>query len=188
MQPFNIVAIAGSLRERSLNRAALRAAVPLAPASLSIELVSIADIPLYNGDLDVEDGPDPVRELKAKITAADGLLIATPEFNYGVPGVLKNAIDWVSRPAYRSPLAHKPVAMLGVTPSTIGTARAQGQLKQVLLGTLSEVFPHPEVGIGSSGSRFDADLTLTDERSREALRKLLEAYAAWLGRRRAGAA
>src|SRR5690606_8909776 len=168
----------------SFNSALVEAARELAPAAMRIELGAIGDLPLYNADLDADGGPPPVRRLKDQVSAADGLLIATPEYNYGIPGGLKNAIDWVSRPAFRSPLAHKPVAIMGATISAAGTARAQGQLKQVLLGTLSEVFPHPEVLVAHAQTRFDAERRLTDQATRDALATMLERYAAWLRRGR----
>ena len=126
-KPLTILAIPGSLRARSLNRAALRAAQTLTPPGVTLELVELADIPLYNGDIDNDGGPAPVRAFKQRITAADGLLIATPEYNYSIPGVLKNAIDWASRPAYKSPLAGKPVAMFGAAGGFVGGARALSQ-------------------------------------------------------------
>jgi chromate reductase len=101
--------------------------------------------------------------------------------------VLKNAIDWVSRPAYRSVLAHKPVTLLGASPGAVGTARAQGQLKQVLSGTLSPLFPHPEIAVGGSGSKFDALGRLTDDRTREQLRTFMKEFSTWVERERSGA-
>ncbi len=180
MTALKILGIAGSLREASANRRALFALSQIAPEDVEVSLASLADIPLYNADLDEPPG---VVQLKREIAAADGLLIATPEYNYGIPGVLKNAIDWVSRPAYQSVLAHKPIAMFGVAPSPIGTARAQAQLKQVLLGTVSELFPTPEVALGSSSQLFDEAGQLADERSAERLRRLIVDYSAWLRRR-----
>ena len=180
---LKILAIPGSLRARSLNRAALLTAQALAPAKVSIELASLADIPLYNGDLDVDGGPAPVRAFKRAIVEADGLLIATPEYNYGVPGVLKNAIDWASRPAYPSPLAGKPVAMIGVAAGGVGGARALAHLKLVMLGVLSEVFPYPETLIGAAHKKFDDELRLTDEPTRAHLERLVAAYGDWLARR-----
>lgn len=180
---LKILAIPGSLRARSLNRAALVTARALAPADLSLELATLADLPLYNGDLDVDGGPAPVRAFKQAIVEADGLLIATPEYNYGIPGVLKNAIDWASRPAYRSPLAGKPVAMFGVAASGVGGARALGHLKAVMLGVLSEVFPYPETLIGAAHTKFDGELRLTDEPTRAHLETMLGAYGDWLARR-----
>ncbi|MBW2529313.1 MAG: NAD(P)H-dependent oxidoreductase [Deltaproteobacteria bacterium] len=183
MKPLRILGIAGSLREASLNRAALRAASSLAPEGSVIESFDLSTIPLYNGDLDVEGGPDPVRDFKGRIADADGLLIVTPEYNYSIPGVLKNALDWASRPAYQSVLAHKPVAFFGASMSPIGTARAQSQLKHVLLGTLSEVFPYPEVLVGKAQEKFDSRGVLTDEQTGKYIRGLLDGYVEWLRRR-----
>jgi chromate reductase len=176
-----IVAISGSLRKGSLNTALLRATVELAPDGAEMRLVSIESIPLYNADLDVDGGPVAVRELKRQIEDADGLLIATPEYNYGIPGVLKNAIDWVSRPGFKSVLAGKPVAILGASPGMVGTARAQAQLKQVLLSTLCEVFPYPEVLVARAHERFEGG-RLQDEDTRKIVREMLAGYIAWIER------
>lgn len=174
-----ILSISGSLRKASTNTALLRAAESLAPEGTCFSTASIADIPHYNAELDVDGGPPSVRTFKEQITAADGLLIATPEYNYGIPGVLKNAIDWASRPAYKSVLAGKPVAIVGASGSVVGSARAQGQLKQVLLGTISNVFPYPELLVGKAHERI-RDGELVDEKSRELLAKMLAAYVDWL--------
>ena len=176
-----LIGISGSLREKSLNAALLRAAAQLVPEGTSLSVLSIADVPLYNADLDVDDGPPSVRELKARIDEADGLVIATPEYNYGVPGVLKNAIDWVSRPAFKSVLVHKPVAIIGAAPGAVGTARAQADLRNVLFGTLAEVFPYPEVLVGQAYQRLK-DGRLEDEATREVVREMLERYVAWIDR------
>lgn len=178
----DIVGISGSLRKGSYNTALLRAAAELVPAGTTLTIASLRDIPLYDADLDVEGGPPPVQELKRAVAECDGLLLATPEYNYGVSGVLKNAIDWVSRPAYKSVLAGKPVALIGASPGATGTARAHGQLKQVMLGTLSEVFPHPEVLVGGAKGRF-SDGELTDEGTRKILSGMLEAFVAWIDKR-----
>ena len=176
-----LVAISGSLRKGSLNTALLRAAAELAPEGTTMTLASIERIPLYNADLDVDGGPAAVQELKRQIDQADGLLLATPEYNYGIPGVLKNAIDWASRPGFKSVLAGKPVAILGAAPGMVGTARAQAQLKQVLLATLSEVFPYPEVLVSRAHERFNEG-RLQDEDTRKIVRELLERYVAWIER------
>lgn len=170
-----LLGISGSLRAGSLNTKLLRAMSELLPKGAALTVRSIADIPLYNGDLDVDGGPDSVRALKAEIDAADGLIIATPEYNYGVPGVLKNAIDWVSRPAYESVLVGKPVAIVGAAPGLVGTARAQAQLRNVLFGTLAEVFPHPEVLLGQAQQRMKDD-KLTDETSRKIVVDMLARF------------
>jgi chromate reductase, NAD(P)H dehydrogenase (quinone) len=180
MKKLNILGICGSLRAGSLNSRALLAVKGLAGDDVNIEVAAISDIPLYNGDLG--DPPDSVERLKKQIASNDGLLIATPEYNYGIPGVLKNAIDWVSRPAYKSVLAQKPVAIMGASPGAVGTARAQGQLKQVLLGTASEVFPFPEVTLGQASEKLSEDGSVTDERTSQQLKRFIDSYAEWLRR------
>ena len=176
-----LIGISGSLRKQSSNTALLRSAGSLLPEGASLTIASIDEVPLYNGDLDVDGGPPAVRELKQQIADADGILLATPEYNFGIPGVLKNAIDWVSRPGFESVLAYKPVAIIGASPGPVGTARAQGQLKQVLLGTLSEVFPYRELLVGKAQERI-VDGELIDARTREALQGMLAAYVAWIER------
>ena len=173
------VGISGSLREQSLNTALLRAAAELAPEGTTLAVLSIAEVPLYNADLDVEGGPPGVRELKDRIREASGLVVATPEYNYGVPGVLKNAIDWISRPAFKSVLVGKPVAILGASPGAVGTARAQAQLRNALFGTLAEVFPFPEVLVGQGHQRFEGG-TLEDEGTRKVVAQMLDRYVAWI--------
>jgi chromate reductase len=171
----NLVGISGSLRKGSHNTMLLEAMKELLPEGVELTVRPIDDIPLYNGDLDVDGGPDSVRALKADIDAADGLIIATPEYNYGVPGVLKNVIDWVSRPAFKSALVGKPVAIVGAAPGIVGTARAQADLRNVLFGTLANVFPHPEVLVGQANQRF-TDGKLTDAPTRTLLQTYLAAY------------
>jgi chromate reductase, NAD(P)H dehydrogenase (quinone) len=130
--PFRMVGIAGSLRVASYNRGLLRAAQDVAPAGMTITICDLAPIPLYNADVEAQGDPLPVAELKAAVREADALLIAVPEYNYGVSGVLKNTIDWLSRPPGRSVLHQKPAALMGASPGMAGTARAQLQLRQVL--------------------------------------------------------
>lgn len=177
---LNILALPGSLRAGSTSAALLRQAADVAPEGLKVTLGSI-DLPLYNQDLDVAPGPPQVAALKRAIDEADGLLIATPEYNYSVPGPLKNAIDWASRPAYQSVLAHKPVGVLGTSHGASGSARAQGHLKQILLGTISEVFPHPEFLLPGAHSAFE-DGQLRDEDTRAALGRYMTRFAEWLSR------
>ena len=176
-----LIGISGSLRKNSFNTALLTSASELVPEGTTLRVASLTSIPLYNGDLDIDGGPEPIRALKEQIDAADGLVFATPEYNYGIPGVLKNAIDWVSRPAFRSVLLGKPVAILGAAPGAVGTARAQAQLRQVLAGTLSEVFPHPEFLLAKAHERIQEG-TLIDEGSRVLLREMLERYVRWIER------
>lgn len=180
---LQLLAIPGSLRAGSFNRALCRAAIELAPANCSFTTADIGTLPHYDADLDGDDAPEAVTRFKQAIAEADGLLIATPEYNYGIPGVLKNAIDWASRPAYRSVLAHKPVAIVGAAGSVVGTARAQGQLKQVMLGVLSLIFPYPEVLVARAFEKFEGG-TLVDEDTRKVVRAMLGEYASWLEQHR----
>ncbi len=158
-----IVAFAGSLRRRSFNRALVAAAVELAPAGMTVEPIEIGELPFYNGDVEAEGDPPAVAAFKALLRDADGLLIATPEHNNGIPGVLTNAIEWASRLPGRSPLAGKPVAVMGASPSQVGTARAQLHLRQLLAHTQARVLPPPELLVASAHERFDADLRLGHE-------------------------
>lgn len=174
---MKIAAIAGSLRKASFNRSLLDAAQELAPSGLDWLRPGIR-LPLYDADLDVDGGPPEVVAFKDAIATSDAVLIATPEYNYGIPGPLKNAIDWASRPAYRSVFAGKKTAIVGAAGSIVGTARAQGQLKQVLLGMAAEVFPYPEFLVGRAGGKFE-DGRLTDEATRDLLAKMLQAFVTW---------
>jgi len=175
-----MLGIAGSLRRGSYNRRLLAAARELAPESMTIEVFDLAGIPLYNGDLDNDaDRPAEVGRLKQAVSEADGLLIATPEYNHSVPGVLQNAIDWASRPGLKSPLAGKPAGILGASKGAIATARAQQQLKLVLLSTLSIVMPHPGVAVGQAAEKFDASGTLIHEPTREFLKAYLRELRDW---------
>lgn len=176
---MKILGLSGSLRAASFNTGLLRAAGDLLPDGAELIVHDYSDVPLFNADLMAESGaPEPAERLKQAIGGADAVLIATPEYNYGIPGPLKNAIDWASRPAYRSVFAGKPVAIFGASPGATGTARAQGQLKQVLLGMVAEVFPYPEVLVGSASSRLEGD-TITDEQTRELVQKFLGAFVDW---------
>ena len=179
---IRVAGFAGSLRKASFNRALLRAAVELAPAGMTIEVLEIGAIPLFDADVEAEGDPAPVAEFKRGIGRADGLLIATPEYNLGVPGVTKNAIDWASRPPRESVLNGKPVALMGATPGMGGTARGQSQLRQAFVFTNSYAMPQPEILVRRASDMFDADGRLTDEGTREFLAKFLVAFAAWIER------
>lgn len=181
--PLVVCGIAGSLRTGSLNRALLRATRELAPAGMEIRIFDgMADIPLYNQDVEALGDPEPVQALKRAIGEADALLVVTPEYNHGVPGVLKNAIDWASRPAGGSVLARKPAAILGASPGVTGTARAQSQLRQAFVFTNTPVVPQPEILVYRAHEKFDADGRLTDEKTREFVGKLLHELADWTRR------
>ena len=180
---LRVVGFAGSLRAASYNRGLLRAAQNVAPIGMTITIRELAPIPLYNADVEAQGDPQPVAALKAAVQQADALLIAVPEYNYGVSGVLKNAIDWLSRPAESSVLHGKPVALMGASMGMTGTARAQLQLRQTFVYTQSTVMPPPpEILVAHAQEKFDARGELTDEDTRAHLRKLLDALVAWTRR------
>jgi chromate reductase len=186
-EPLVVCGIAGSLRKASHNRALLRVAQELAPQStegdMEIRIFErIGEIPHYNEDVEKQGDPEPVAALKRAIGEADALLLATPEYNQGVPGVLKNAIDWASRPARRSVLAKKPTAIFGASPASTGSARAQSQLRQDLVFSDVPVLVQPEILVYRAQEKFDAELRLTDEKTREYIGKLLVALADWTRR------
>jgi chromate reductase, NAD(P)H dehydrogenase (quinone) len=183
----NVVAFAGSLRRKSYNRALIDAATQLAPAGMNIEVIEIGDLPFYNADVEVNGDPAAVEAFKAALYAADGILIATPEYNDGVPAVLTNAMDWGSRLPGRAPLSGKPVAIMGASPSQVGTARAQHHLRQILGHIHARVLPPPELLVSKAHERFDSALQLTDEVTRKVLMDLLERFALWIVRERAAA-
>jgi chromate reductase len=180
---IHVLGISGSLRRNSWNTALLHAAGQLLPEGMSLEIADLAPIPLYNQDLDGPDAPEPVLAFKERIRAADALLIATPEYNASIPGVLKNAIDWASRPVNRSPLAGKPLAIMGAGGMS-GTIRAQIALRQVAVSTDMLTLNKPEVRIIRAAEKFDGHGHLTDEQARQAIRAQLEALAAWTRRLR----
>jgi chromate reductase len=173
-----ILAISGSLRERSYNRALLQAARELAPAGVEIEEVDISGLPFYDGDLEAAGDPDAVAELRAAVAAADALLIATPEYNRGTSGVLKNAIDWLSRPALASVLRWKPVAIMGASTGQGGTRRAQQQVRDALLFPGAIVLEEPEVAVPVAWEHFDEDGRVMNDRTRDSIRALVEGLVA----------
>ncbi len=179
----SILAISGSLRSSSFNTAALRAAVELAPSGMRIELQDIGDLPLYNDDVRAQGFPPPAQRLRERIKAADGLLFSTPEYNYSIPGVLKNAVDWASRPP-EQPFDGKPIAILGASPGAVGTARAQYHLRQCFIFLNGHVLNWPEVMIGGAAGKFDAAGKLTDQTTRDFLAAMLVAFKAWTVRMR----
>lgn len=179
---LKILAFAGSLRRASYNRALLRAAVEETPAGMRIDLFDIGEIPLFNEDVEAQGDPEPVARFKQAIRDADGLLIATPEYNHGVPGVTKNAIDWASRPPRRAVLDGKPVAILGASPGITGSARGQSQLRQAFEFTNSYCMPQPEILVYQAHQKFDEEGRLTDEKTRAFLGKFLVAFGDWVRR------
>ena len=180
-RPVRILGIAGSLRRESYNRAALRAATHLAPDGATIETFELDGIPGFNQD-EEQNPPAKVSELKRRIREADAILIVTPEYNYSVPGVLKNAIDWASRPYGDSAWNGKPAAIMGASVGMIGTARAQYHLRQIMV--FLNMFPvnQPEVMIGNASERFDEQGNLTDETTKDFIRRLLQNLVDWTRR------
>lgn len=177
---IKVLAFAGSLRKGSYNRALLRAAKELAPDLLKITIFELRGIPLYNADVEAEGDPERVTEFKEAIRKADGLLIATPEYNHGVAAVTKNAIDWASRLPKNAPLNEKPVGILGASPGMTGSARGQSQLRQAFEFTNSYCMPQPEILVYRAHEKFDDNGNLTDEATRKYLAKYLEAFHSWV--------
>lgn len=181
-----IVGIAGSHRTGSFNQALLRAAVEVAPGTLQIEIAPIAEIPLYNGDLEAKNGiPDSVTQLKEKIAAADGLLLVTPEYNHSIPGVFKNAIDWLSRPSKDIPrvFGGKPVALMGATSGLGGTRMAQAAWLPVLRTLGANPWFGKQLYVPGAGQVFDANGALTDEKIRKLLTEFTAGFAGFVERR-----
>jgi len=179
--PIRILGIAGSLRRDSYNRATLRAAIELAPVDASIDIFELDGIPGFNQD-EEQNPPAKVVELKRRIREAGAILFVTPEYNYSVPGVLKNAIDWASRPYGDSAWNGKPAAIMGASVGTIGTARAQYHLRQMMV--FLNMFPvnQPEVMIGNASEQFDAQGNLTNDVAKQFIRQLLQNLVDWTRR------
>lgn len=178
---LDVLGLSGSLRKGSFNTALVRAAQDLAPDGMRIRLRTLEDIPVYNEDVRTEGYPPSVKALRDEIAAAHGLLVATPEYNYSVPGVLKNAIDWASRPPDQ-PFAGKPVAIMGASPGRFGTARAQYHLRQSLVALDGHVMNRPEVMVSGANAIIDENGRLVDEATRAHMAKMLEAFAVWCRR------
>lgn len=173
---LHVTGICGSLRKDSYNMALLQAAIQLLPEGMSLEIVSIANIPLYNQDLDipsVAERPEPVTFFRNKLAEADGILIASPEYNYSIPGGLKNAIDWASR-GKDSPLLQKPVAIMGASPGLWGTVRMQLAFQPVFLTLDMQVVKKPEVLVSEAAKKINADGHVTDETARSLIHQKLE--------------
>lgn len=177
MDTLKILGIVGSLRKDSYNRFALKAAQARVPDGAELDLIELHDLPVFNQDIESMP-PDSVRAFKQRILAADAILFGTPEYNYSVPGVLKNAIDWATRPYGDNVWQGKPAAIMGASIGSLGTARAQYHLRQILVALDMPVVGQPEVMIGNAAQRFDPDGRLTDESTGQHIRKLLEALVA----------
>lgn len=174
---MHVLGFAGSLRRGSYNRALIRAARELAPDGMEVEPFDLDGIPLFNQDVEAKGFPDSVRSFHEAIGQADALLIATPEYQHGVTGVLKNAIDWASRPPRKAAILGKPVAIMGATPGMWGTARAQAQLRQALVYNNCPMVLKPEILVANAKERFDEEGLLTHEATRKFIRQLLESLA-----------
>jgi chromate reductase len=168
-EPLRFAGISGSLRKDSLNTALLTAVQSLLPDEVEFSVVNIGNLPLFNSDLESEGPVEVVQAFKKELSAADALVIASPEYNYSIPGVLKNALDWASR-GKDSPLLNKPVAIMGASPGQLGTARMQMHLRQVFLFNNMRPVVKPEVFIGLAKTKFDSAGTLTDEQTKETIR------------------
>ena len=175
---MNIVGIAGSLRTASIHRALLVAAKEIAPANCTIDIAELHDIPLYNGDVETQQGiPKAVTDLAETIRAADAVIISAPEYNYSLSGVLKNALDWISR-VPEQPFVDKTTAIIGASPGNVGTARMQYHLRQVLVFFNAKTLNKPEMLVPRYSQLFDADLRLVDNDTRERLKSFLAAVIA----------
>jgi len=175
---ISILGFSGSLRKGSYNKALLRAAAELAPGEANIEIFDLEGIPPYNQDIEASM-PEKVGEFKAKIKAADALIIATPEYNFSIPGVLKNALDCASRPPAENPFKGKPVAIMGASNGMIGTARAQYHLRQTLVGLNTHPLNYPEIFVTYAAQKFNEKGELTDEPTKETIKKQLDALINW---------
>lgn len=182
---IRILGLSGSVRNGSFNTAALKAAVGLAPDGVEIEVYDISGFPEFNQDHD-QDPPEKVTEFKRKIREADAILISSPEYNYSVPGVLKNAIDWASRPYGDSAWDGKPAAIMGASGGVLGTARMQYHLRQIMV--FLNMFPvnRPEVMIGNAGKKFDEQGNLTDDTTKKFIGDLVQSLADHTKRLNAG--
>ncbi len=176
---MKILGISGSLRKHSYNTAALRAACELLPQNVTLEIFDLSSLPMYNEDF--EPFPQAVRAFRERIAQSDGLLIATPEYNHSIPGVLKNALDWASS-APDPPCTNKPAAIFGVSTGRFGTLRAQLHLREICRALDMLVLPKPELYIAQAQEKFDAQGRLTDAQTRERLQALLEAFIGWIRR------
>lgn len=180
-ETIRILGIAGSIRNGSYNRGVLKAAAELAPEGAEIETFDIAGFPDFNQD-EEQNPAEIVTRFKEKIRAADAILFVTPEYNYSIPGVLKNAIDWASRPYGDSAWRDKPAAIMGASIGGIATARAQYHLRQMMVFLDMHPINQPEVMIANCADKFDDEGNLTDETSREFISKQLNALVDWTRR------
>lgn len=180
MTTLDIVGLCGSLRAASINRMALKLAAESMPASMTLDLVEWRDIPIFDADALSAGLPPAIAALQERIRRADGVLIATPEYNFSIPGGLKNAIDWISR-GDDQPFAHKPLAIITASPGPVGGARVQYDLRKVLLFLNAMVLIKPEIFIGNAGAKFDAKGHCTDETTRKFVTAQMVSFEKWIG-------
>ncbi|MCB1917442.1 MAG: NAD(P)H-dependent oxidoreductase [Rhodocyclaceae bacterium] len=176
---MKILGISGSLRRDSYNTRLLKVAGTMLGEGSGLEIFDLGELPMYRVELDGDAKPAPVQALLQAIGSADALLIATPEFNYSIPGVLKNAIDWASRPAFDSVLRGRPSAILSASPSTLGGVRAQIHLRDILTGTLTPVYPSPDFLLASAHKAFDESGGFADAASADFLQGFLDGFVEW---------
>lgn len=177
--PKRILGLCGSLRRGSLNLMAMRLAGSVLPAGMTMEELAWRDVPAFDADVLAQGLPDPVKRVRNQIAAADGVLIVTPEYNFSIPGMLKNLIDWVSR-GDDQPLAGKPVAIITASAGPVGGARVQYDLRKVMLFVNAMVLVKPEVFIGMAPTKFAADGTCTDETTIKFVRAQMQAFSDWI--------
>ncbi|MFO1267952.1 MAG: NAD(P)H-dependent oxidoreductase [Rubrivivax sp.] len=180
MKPLDIVGLCGSLRKASYNRHALRLAGELMPGTMKLDIVEWREVPVFDGDVLAAGLPPTVASVRERIRRADGVLIVTPEYNFSIPGGLKNVLDWTSR-GDDQPWAGKPVALFTASPGPVGGARVQYDLRKVLLFLNTHVLAKPEVFISMAGTKFDAVGRCTDEGTRKFITDQMAAFERWIG-------
>ena len=178
---MKVLGISGSLRKGSYNTAILRACTELMPQGMTLTIAEIGDLPLFNQDVFDAGLPEPVKRVRAAIAAADGVLIASPEYNFSLTPALKNAIDWASRPPNQS-WQDKPVAIFSASGGPLGGARVQYDIRRILGQLWAHVLPRPEVFVGAAPTKFDKDGRITDEATKKFLADLLAGFGQWITR------
>jgi chromate reductase len=177
--PLHFLGLSGSLRKGSFNTMLLKTALALVPEDVTTEIGNFSDFPLYNNDLEISNYPPPVTRLKEQIRKADAIVFSTPEYNYSIPGVLKNAIDWVSRPPKESPFFEKPFAILSASTGMLGGARAQYHLRQSSVFLNMHPLNRPEIIVSNAPEKFDAEGNFTDQAGKELIKKQMAALSEW---------
>ncbi|NOT63578.1 MAG: NAD(P)H-dependent oxidoreductase [Acidobacteria bacterium] len=181
MESLNLLGIVGSLRQKSYNKGLMKAAQELLPTGVTLTVADIGALPLFNEDLE-SNVPVAVQTFKQQVSAADAILIATPEYNYSMPGVLKNALDWASRPYGDNSFDSKPAALMGASVGMLGTARAQYHLRQTLVFLNMHPLNRPEIMVSSAHKNFDAEGNLTNEQTKQFITQMLQALVEWTHR------